>query len=215
MNYKDLKELILFGESSTVEFKRKISSLDKIAKEIAAFANTKGGYLIIGVDDDKTIIGVPSEKEVIEQLDIACNFKLSPAVEPQIEIVNIYHKDVIVAYIPESERKPHRLVIEEKERKSQQPVYIRIGDTSLTASREMAHLLAEQNPDSDPLHIVFGDREKRLFAYLEDNTKITVKEFSKLVNISFRRSERLLIGLVRAGVLQIHVDSSSDYFTAV
>jgi DNA-binding Lrp family transcriptional regulator len=61
------------------------------------------------------------------------------------------------------------------------------------------------------LHI--GDREKRLFAYLEGNHKITVKEFAELVNISLRRASQILVRLVRANVLQIYTDRQSDYFT--
>ena len=53
MRRSQLKEMILSGESTTVEFKRKFTSPEKIAKELTSFANTKGGYLLIGVDDDK------------------------------------------------------------------------------------------------------------------------------------------------------------------
>ena len=62
MRRSELKELIAEGESTTLEFKRKFTSPEKIAKEIAAFANTKGGYLLIGVDDDKRIYGVKSDR---------------------------------------------------------------------------------------------------------------------------------------------------------
>lgn len=56
MRRSQLKEMILSGESTTVEFKRKFTSPEKIAKELTSFANTKGGYLLIGVDDDKKIV---------------------------------------------------------------------------------------------------------------------------------------------------------------
>ena len=48
----DIFTLIEDGESETVEFKRKFSTSRKIAKEMIAFANTKGGYILFGVDDD-------------------------------------------------------------------------------------------------------------------------------------------------------------------
>ena len=62
MQAKEINELIAGGESTIVEFKRKISKPEKIAKEMVAFANTKGGYLIVGVDDNGTIYGIDSEK---------------------------------------------------------------------------------------------------------------------------------------------------------
>ena len=66
MNYVDIDNFIGEGENTYLEFKRKVSSPEKIARTISAFANTKGGYILFGVDDDGTIIGVRSEKEEIE-----------------------------------------------------------------------------------------------------------------------------------------------------
>jgi len=217
MNYYDLKELVAKGESSTLEFKRKIQSTAKIAKEISAFANTKGGCLLIGVDDDGTIRGIESEKSVIEQIEIACNFNLEPPVEYLYEIISVKkNKDIIAVYIDESTSKPHKLISdEEEEREFQRKSYIRIGEKSMIASREMARLLKSQNVDAPPLKISIGDNEKRLFAYLEEKERITVKDFARLVNISRRRAERLMIRLVRAGVIQINADSGNDYFTFV
>lgn len=215
MHPKELKELIATGESSTLEFKRKVPSLEKIAKEISAFANTIGGSILVGVDDDGTIVGVNSEKTEMEAITVACQFYIQAPIEPEFEIVSFKGKDVLVVYIKESKNKPHKVLDENIAVKSQQRAYIRVGESSMIASREMSRLLASQNPDAKPLTISIGDREKRLFAYLEKNEKITVKEFAKLVNISTRRSERLLISLVRAEVLQIHIHSDSDYFTLV
>ncbi|MCK7528022.1 MAG: ATP-binding protein [Ignavibacteriales bacterium] len=45
-----------------LNLKRKFSTHDKIAREMIAFANTKGGYVLFGIDDDKKIVGVESEK---------------------------------------------------------------------------------------------------------------------------------------------------------
>lgn len=215
MTPKELKELILNGESTTLEFKRKISNNEKIAKELVAFANTKGGYLLIGVDDDGKIVGVESEKSTIDLIERICEFSISPPLTPQIEVVSVSGKDVIVVYICRSDVKPHIVIHEEDEQDSPNNAYIRVGEKSLIASREMKRLLAEQNTSSKPLLITIGKNEKRLFAYLEKYERISVKVFAKLVNISRRRAERLLINLVRAGVLQINVDNECDYFTLV
>lgn len=214
MRAKELLDLISKGESSTLEFKRKISSLEKIAKEIVAFSNTIGGYLLIGVDDDGYVIGVPSEKTIQEQLETACEFFINPPVKAHIEFVELYGEDVVVCYINESKHKPHTILNPNDENKKPL-VYIRVGEKSLVASGEMKRVLATTNPDSKPLRIVIGDKEKRLFRYLEQNERATVKDFAHLVNISNRRAERLMVRLVKAGVLQIHVDTAHDYFTLV
>ena len=59
----NIKKLILLGENVNIDFKKTISSAEKIAKTLVAFANNKGGKLLIGVADDKTIKGVKSEDE--------------------------------------------------------------------------------------------------------------------------------------------------------
>jgi predicted HTH transcriptional regulator len=210
-----LKEIIISGESSTVEFKRKISSYEKIAREISAFANTLGGYLIIGVDDDGKIVGIDSEKSSFDQIEEICGFYIDPPIEPDIDIVNISNKDIIVVYINESNKKPHRIHDNGSNSEYESRAYIRVGDKSLIASREMERVLAGLSPDSKPLKLSIGDKEKRLFAFLEKNEKATVKDFARIVNISERRASRLLVRLVRAGVLQIHVDNNSDFFTLV
>jgi predicted HTH transcriptional regulator len=59
----NLKKLILQGEGTTLDFKKTITSVEKIAKSLVAFANNKGGQLLIGVADDGVIRGVKSEDE--------------------------------------------------------------------------------------------------------------------------------------------------------
>lgn len=216
MTEKELKEMVSKGESSTLEFKRKISSNEKIAKEFIAFANTIGGYLLVGVDDDGTILGVPSEKTVIDSVETICRFLISPQIFPEIDIVNYKNKDVVAIYINESQEKPHKLVENDNVSKEKNnTAYIRVGEQSLPASKEMTRILRGLNINSDPIVLSIGDRERRLFDFIEKNGKATVNDFSKLVNISRRRAERLLVKLVRAGVLQINVNTGADFFTLV
>jgi predicted HTH transcriptional regulator len=215
MQSYELIELIAKGESSTLEFKRKIASPEKLAKEITAFANTLGGIIIIGVDDDGSIVGVESEKGDIDFIKKVCDFYVDPPINPNIQIVTIRHKELVLIIVPKSKSKPVKIVLEPDNTKSEKIAYIRVGEKSLIASREMARILASQNDDSKPLTLSIGDKEKRLFIYLEKNERATAKDFASIANISLRRAERLLVRLVRAGIIQIHVDSNSDFFTLV
>ena len=56
MNRHLLLDLIEEGENLQCEFKRHFTTPEKIAREMIAFANTKGGYLIFGVDDDRQVM---------------------------------------------------------------------------------------------------------------------------------------------------------------
>jgi len=217
MGIKEALGLISDGESSRVEFKKKVNDPVKIAKEITALANTKGGYLFIGVEDSGKIFGIHSEKTEIQSVEKACTFYIIPKVDVEIDVLNISGRDILVVTVAESNIKPHYLIIDDLlQKRTEKKVFIRMGEKSVPASMEMSRLLKEQNSsDREGVRIVIGENEKRLFRYLEKYEKITVSDYAKLVNISRRRSERSLIHLVRAGVLVIHNDTSRDYFTLV
>lgn len=207
----ELNELIENGENDKVEFKRKFSSPQKIAKEMIAFANSKGGQILFGIDDDKSIIGVESEKGELELITTAAKFYCEPEVEFTTDIMLIKRKDVVVVNIDESQNKPHRLISDELI--DEKKVYIRLADKSILASKETVKILRNSNENSPPVKISIGDIEKTLFDFLNLNEKITVKGFKKLVNISERRASRTLVNLVKAKVIRHHYFGNEDYFT--
>jgi predicted HTH transcriptional regulator len=214
--YEDmLQELIFEGENSRIEFKRKFTTPTKIAKEISAFANTRGGYLIFGIDDDGSVYGVPSEKSEMDLIETASGFYLEPPLNLDIYIVNYKYKDVVVVQVPESDIKPVRVLDEPDNKKTSSKAYIRVGEQSVIASSEMGRVLKGRNSDSPPIKMIVGEKEKGLLTFIGKHGRATVADFQKLCNISKRRAERLMVRLVRAGVLQIHHDSGPDYFTIV
>lgn len=214
MNFHDVHELIQEGEGFSVEFKRRISSPEKIARTLISFANTKGGTILFGVDDDGSIVGVESEKTEVELIDIAGRDFCDPPLAPVVEIVPFNGRDVIVCHIPESTIKPHYFLGErDRENGENTRVYIRVNDKTVMASKEVVRILQNENPAASPLRITIGENEKRLFRYLEEHERITVRELGRLINVSDRRASRMLVQLVRAGVIRIHTHEKVDYFT--
>jgi predicted HTH transcriptional regulator len=209
----DLKVLIEEGEGFELEFKRKVSTPIKVAKTLMSFANTKGGIVLFGVDDNKSIVGVGSEKEEIEMIETAARYFSDPPLDVEIDTVPYKGKDVIVVTVEESAQKPHYLNVEDDSENGGTRVYIRVHDKTVEASKEVVHILEAENPNAPPLRIAIGDSERRLFEYLDVHERITVKQFANLVNHSNRRASRSLIQLVRAGVLRIHTHEKEDYFT--
>ncbi len=213
MNYKDIHALLEEGEGFELEFKRKVSNPDKIAKAMVGFANTKGGTILFGVDDDHSIVGVESEKSEVEMIRNVADFHCEPPVEVDIEIVPYKGKDVIAVFVEESSDKPHAVVLNEDSEDAQLQVYIRVNDKTVEASKEVVRILRSENPEAPPLRIAIGENERRLFDFLDDKKRITLKEFGDLVNISKRRASRTMILLVRAGVLRVHTNEKEDYYT--
>ena len=218
MDYKDVNRLIEEGEGFEVEFKRKVTSPEKVARAMIAFANTKGGHILFGVDDDGSIVGVESEKSEVDMIRQAGQEFCIPEIEPELDIVAFDGKDVIVAYVPESADKPHYFAGPTNHNGNGQhddetKVFIRVNDKTIMASKEVVKILRDERPDAPPVKIEIGENEKRLFSYLDKYERITAKEFSHLVNISEQRSSRILVFLVRSGVLRIHTMEKLDFFT--
>lgn len=207
----DLYELIENGENGNVEFKRKFSSPEKIAKEMIAFANTRGGKIIFGIDDDRSVVGIESEKEEMELTAHAANYFCEPQIHYNIEILHIYKKDVLVIDVPESKTKPHYLV--ENNIPDPAKVYIRIKDKSVLASKETINILKKSNPDAPPMIFNLGDKEKYLLDYLQKHDKITVKDLREMLNLSQRRASRILINLTRAELIRHHTNEKEDFYT--
>jgi len=216
MDYKDVNRLIEQGEGFEIEFKRKVTTPEKIARALIAFANTKGGHILFGVDDDGSVVGVESEKSEVDLIRQAASEFCVPEIPVEIDIVAFDGRDVIVAYVEESGDKPHYFTGASNgntQSEEETKVFIRVKDKTMMASSEVVKILRDERPDAPPMHLEIGENEKRLFRYLDVHERITAKEFSNLVNISEQRASRILVLLVRAGVVRIHTLEKNDFFT--
>lgn len=91
----DIDRLVAAGESPTLELKTSVPNPDVIASHLAAFANTKGGILLIGVKEPSTVVGVNSKRA--EQAISAALEKLHPKISVQSGVVK--HGNVDVTYV--------------------------------------------------------------------------------------------------------------------
>jgi predicted HTH transcriptional regulator len=217
MKRRELIELIAEGENINCEFKRKFSSPEKIAREMIAFANTSGGYILFGVDDNKDIVGVASEKAESELIkDVALNY-CEPVLEYYLEYIDVNGREIVIVEVPESDNKPHRLQDYLNEFDINKAlVTIRVNDKSVQASKEMVRIMRARTDGLELKKYTIGQNEKNVFEYLEKNETITVKELSELVNISGRRASRTLVKMVRANLLMLHVkDNGEEFFTGM
>lgn len=216
MNRRKVLEMIEAGEGLHVEFKQRFSTYEKIAKSIIAFANTDGGSILIGIDDDKSIYGIESEKSDTELIIQTATQYCEPEVKLNIHSYELENKEILVVEIPESVTKPHRI----QDYKASldlntAQVYVRVNDKSILASKEMIKLMQTRQTGKSLVNYSLGKEEKIVFDYLNKNESISVKELSKAANISDRRASRTLIKLVRANLLFIHAkDNGESFFTA-
>jgi predicted HTH transcriptional regulator len=201
--------MIWEGESVNLDFKSTITSCEKIAKTMVSFANNKGGRLFIGVADDGTIKGVKSEDEEKYMIERAATFYAKPMLEPIFEEIYFDEKLVLVVDIPKSDQKPHYALGDDKK----WWVYIRVKDKSVLASKIVVDVLRKEYQEEGVL-INFSSKEKALLEYLEANERITLKEYSAMLNLSRRRASRIMVDLILTGVIRIHTTEKEEFYTA-
>lgn len=67
MEWPDVRRRIEAGEDQYTEFKRGLGDLSAVGRVMCAFANTEGGLIILGVEDDRRIIGVKEDTERVQE----------------------------------------------------------------------------------------------------------------------------------------------------
>ena len=104
METADLKQRITQGENATTEFKE---NFDQEAIETAAaFANTDGGIILIGVSDKRELRGITIGKETLRDISNRISQATEPRVTPDIQSVAVKGKSVLLIHITESRIKP-------------------------------------------------------------------------------------------------------------
>jgi len=104
----ELLRLIRGGEDTHLELKVKLSNSEKIAQGIVALANTDGGTIIFGVNDQLRIEGVANPEWVQQEITRICREEIVPAVVPIIETIAFDSGKRIVALDIDGKRKPYR-----------------------------------------------------------------------------------------------------------
>ncbi len=136
MRPEKLSEIISNGENSYYEFKEEGIKAKELAEEIVAFANSEGGMIFIGVDDDGNIKGV-SDNSIEEKIMNICRNNCIPNISPGFQSVDINGKAVAVVTIGKGLNKPYYT--------TDHKYYIRVGTTKRIASREELLRLFEAN----------------------------------------------------------------------
>lgn len=221
MTVRELQLLVKEGEHTTLEFKRKVAHPEKIIKEIVAFANTAGGNLLIGVNDDGHLTGLKFPDEDAYVLERAIRQHCRPAIDFRKEYIQLSEKKTIIRYyIPESPRKPHYVqepapsgTTHKQETRPglQKRSYFRVLDRSIQASRELREILRRQRKPKD-IGFIWGEKEQLLLRHLSEHPGITVREFAGLAALSRYQASRTLVLLVLGNVLEIIPAEGEDLF---
>ena len=168
-------------ESENIEFKAKLS--DEIYKEVIAFANTDGGTIYIGVDDEGNVIGLENVDDSYTRLTNGIRDAIQPDVTRFIRYV-LQEDKVIRIEVGEGSYKPYYL-----KSKGLKPngVYVRQGASSAPASQE---LIRKMIKDTD------GDQFEDMRTMEQELTFEDAANTFKHYGVEFSEDKFITLGLI-------------------
>ena len=121
------------GESKTLEFKQQLPKGQQIAKTLIAFANGSGGKLMVGVTDDRQLVGIQDDIFELQDKITSMIYELcTPQLAAQIYIENIDGVELLVVEVARGSLFPYYL----KSVGREQGTYMRLGASNRVASSE-------------------------------------------------------------------------------
>ena len=205
----DINRLVKQGEGFMLEYKREISSPHRIAKLMVSFSNSRGGKILIGVNDQGEASGVRDLQLQKRYLLSAARDFCDPPISPNIETLALRGKRILLVSIQESRCKPHRWVMNNEKGE----IYIRVRDKNLVASKLAILDLQKQRKLNRKPPGRSDNKETFVISYLQEHERIAVKEFCDLLNISRRRALRILVSLRKKGEILLHPIGRHEFYT--
>ncbi|MBO2007682.1 helix-turn-helix domain-containing protein [Hymenobacter negativus] len=206
----DLYELIARGEGEELEFKQKTTHPSRISRTLVSLANTRGGQVLVGVDDAGRILGVRDpEEELFVLREAAQHYVEPPLTELRYQEVEEDGRIVLIVTVPESLNKPHRAQVAPDDWRG----YVRVRDASVQTSGLTEKLLERQQPEARFEKIPLNKQELAVIDFLKTHPRITLAQYMKLVNFGKRRAYQTLIKLVLHGYIRHHDKEKEVYYT--
>ena len=201
MDLNDVKAVARQGEGLRLEFKKKANYPEKIVKELVAFANTDGGTLLLGVDDDGTASGVRSIEGELFLVEEAIKNLIRPRLSYTTEIIRVNEKKgIAVLNIEAAQGKA--FAVKDDPNKKYGVAYVRKKDESLQASKEMREIIERRYKKKD-IQFTYDEKVKTAICLAEEQGSVTISQFVEAAKISKFIASRVLIRLVLANVMDI------------
>lgn len=193
--------LIAAGEGKSLEFKRGLPGDAKIARTLCAFANTRGGLLLIGVGDRGELVGAPRPRETMQRLRRVAAEWLEPPLVVQIGVVPIDGRPFVWCSVPVSPERPHAA----RDDAGAREVVARVGASNRRASGPTLNAIRAQRASGAEL----DDLQRSILAWVTKcervkGSEITVESFARAHNLGRQRARRAFTRLELAGRLVAH-----------
>ena len=200
MDASELLDLIQMGESSKIQFKIRVNNANSIGAEMVAFSKTKGGLILIGVDDKTGHINGLSFEEIQATNQLLANSASNYIKEPiyiYSETIKVGEQKVVVAHIAEGTSKPHM--------DNNGTIWVKNGSDKrkVVAKEEVARLLQSSGNLFADGTVVNGtavtDVDEDLFQeFILSKTKKTIEELGQTPSVILSN-----LGMIKEGMLSL------------
>lgn len=176
------------GEHDQQDFKLRIDNSRKIARTFCAFANTRGGSILIGVKDNGHIGTIDPEEEFY-MCQAAAEMYCKPAVKFEHHTWQIGEKTVLEFAVYAADSKP--VMCQEEE--GTWRAYLRVEDENHLAS--IVHLKSwERDPENETQPDVFEECELQVLHALRG---ADLKRINEVVRQTRQPRDRVILALAR------------------
>ena len=167
-------------ETENIEFKLQFT--DELYKEVIAFANTDGGVIYIGIDNDGNVVGIDNVDENYTRITNGIRDAIMPDVTMFVKYT-IQENRVVRITVGEGSYKPYYL-----KSKGLKPsgVFVRQGTSSVSASPEQIRAMIKESD---------GDTFESMRSMEQDLTFKSAKEAFKRYNIEFSKTKYRALGI--------------------
>lgn len=171
-------------ETENIEFKLQFT--DELYKEVIAFANTDGGVIYIGIDNDGNAVGIDNVDENYTRITNGIRDAIMPDVTMFVKYT-IQENRVVRITVGEGSYKPYYL-----KAKGLKPsgVFVRQGTSSVSASPEQIRAMIKESD---------GDNFESMRSMEQELTFKSAKEAFKRYNIEFSKTKYRTLGVTMQG----------------
>ncbi len=208
----ELLRKIAKGEDSHTEHRQELPDDDTLARILCAFANTRGGWLIVGVDEERAICGCDAPKDAMTRIRLVAEEDIKPALNLGLVSVRCGEVFVIAVHVKHSFDRPHSIPNTKRKR----DIMVRVGTANHVAEGGTLNALRShrtQEQPKDPL-------ETKILAWITQREReakeaagdATPELFSKAANIGLRRASKAFVSLECAGLLMGYGTKSHRFY---
>jgi len=137
----NISEILNEKEGLRLEFKREFPLSDKLARELVALSNTKGGYIVIGYDEEESeICGIDFNQPLEEKIMNNATTNCEPIIRPYIHLITHKGKALLVIEVYQGMHTPYFI----KKLGKEKGAILRVGSTNRVAGKEQIKELERQ-----------------------------------------------------------------------